>query len=197
MAKLVVTNHITLDGVMQAPGGRDEDTRGGFEHGGWAAAYTDEVMGRFMGERITQGGSLLFGRLTYEKMFSFWPKQTDDNPFTPLMNERQKYVASTTMSEPLAWQNSTLLDGDVPAKVAALKEQETGGNIAILGSGALVQSLLPHGLIDQFVLTIHPLVLGSGRRLFADDGTTARLKLVHSEPTTTGVLIAVYEPVSS
>jgi dihydrofolate reductase len=196
MAKLVVTNHLSLDGVMQAPGGRDEDTRGGFTRGGWTAPYADEVMGRFMGERITSGGALLWGRRTYEKMFSYWPKQTDGNPFTPLLNERHKYVASRTLSEPLEWQNSTLLNGDVPAQVAQLKQQ-AGGNIAILGSGELVRSLMPHGLIDEFVLTIHPLVLGSGIRLFPDDGAYAQLRLVHSEPTTTGVLIAVYEPVTS
>src|SRR3954447_14785701 len=196
MAKIVVTNHVSLDGVMQAPGGRDEDTRGGSTRGGWAAAYADDVMGRFMGARMKSGGALLWGRRTYEKMFSYWPKQTDDNPFTPVLNERQKYVASRTLSEPLEWQNSTLLNGDVPAQVAQLKQQ-AGGNIAILGSGELVRSLMPHELIDQFVLTIHPLVLGSGIRLFPDEGTYAQLRLVHSEPTTTGVLIAVYEPVTS
>ena len=196
MAKVVVINHVSLDGVMQAPGGRDEDTRGGFTRGGWAAPYADEVMGRFMSQGMASGGSLLWGRRTYEKMFSHWPKQTDDNPFTPLLNERQKYVASTTLGDPLEWQNSTLLDGDVPARVAELKQQP-GGDIAILGSGELVRSLMPHELIDQFVLTIHPLVLGSGIRLFPDDGPYARLQLVHSEPTSTGVLIAVYEPVTS
>ncbi len=181
---------------MQGPGGRDEDTRGGFDRGGWAAPYTDEVMGRFMGRGMAKGGALLWGRRTYEKMFSFWPKQTDDNPFTPLLNQRQKYVASRTLTEPLEWENSTLLNGDVPAQVAELRRQP-GGDIVILGSGELVRSLMPHGLIDQFVLTIHPLVLGSGVRLFADDGPYAQLQLVHSEPTTTGVLIAVYEPAAS
>jgi dihydrofolate reductase len=196
MAKLVVTNHVTLDGVMQSPGGRDEDTRGGFERGGWAPPYMDEVMGRFMGEGMAKGGALLWGRRTYEKMFAFWPKQTDDNPFTPLLNERQKYVASQTLIEPLAWRNSTLLSGDVAAQVAELK-QEPGGDIVILGSGELVRFLMPHDLIDQFVLTIHPLVLGAGIRLFPEHGTYSKLELVHSEPTTTGVLIAVYEPVRS
>jgi dihydrofolate reductase len=195
MAKLVVTNHVTLDGVMQSPGGRDEDTRGGFDRGGWAPPYADEVMGRFMGEGMAKGGALLWGRRTYEKMFAFWPKQTDDNPFTPLLNERQKYVASSTLTD-LEWQNATLLNGDVPAQVAELKQQP-GGDIVILGSGELVRSLMPHGLVDQFVLTIHPLVLGTGIRLFPNDGPYAQLRLVHSEPTTTGVLIAVYEPVTS
>ena len=196
MAKLVVTNHVSLDGVIQSPGGRDEDTRGGFERGGWAPPYADEVMGRFMGEGMAKGGALLWGRRTYEKMFSFWPKQTDDNPFTPLLNERQKYVASQTLSEPLAWQNSTLLSGDVATQVAELKQQP-GGDIVILGSGELVRSLMPQDLIDQFVLTIHPLVLGAGIRLFPEHGAYSELELVHSEPTTTGVLIAVYEPVRS
>jgi dihydrofolate reductase len=196
MAKLVVTNHVTLDGVMQSPASPTEDTRGGFELGGWAAPYTDEVMGRFMSRDMASGGALMFGRRTYEKMFAFWPKQTDDNPFTPLMNERQKYVVSTTLTEPLEWMNSTLLSDDVPARVAEIKEQPSG-NIVILGSGDLVRSLLPHGLIDSFVLTIHPLVLGSGIRLFADSGPHVKLRLVHSEPTTTGVLIAVYEPATS
>jgi dihydrofolate reductase len=196
MPEVIVTNHLTLDGVMQAPGGRDEDRRGGFTRGGWAAPYMDEVMGRFMGERMSRGGALLWGRRTYEKMFSFWPKQTDDNPFTPVLNERQKYVASTTLTEPLGWENSTLLSGDVPAQVAELKQQP-GGDIAVLGSGELVRSLMPHGLIDRFVLTIHPLVLGSGIRLFPQEGTYVPLELIHSEPTSTGVLIAVYEPVTS
>jgi dihydrofolate reductase len=196
MARIIATSHVTLDGVMQGPGGRDEDTRGGFDRGGWAAPYSDEVMGRFMGRGMAQGGALLWGRRTYEKMFSYWPKQTDDNPFTPLLNQRQKYVASRTLPESLEWENSTLLNGDVPAQVGELKGQP-GGDIVILGSGELVRSLMPHGLIDQFVLTIHPLVLGSGIRLFADDGPYAKLELVHSEPTTTGVLIAVYEPATS
>jgi dihydrofolate reductase len=196
MARIIATSHVTLDGVMQGPGGRDEDTRGGFDRGGWAGPYADEVMGRFMGEGMARGGALLWGRRTYDKMFSFWPKQTDDNPFTPLLNQRQKYVASRTLTEPLGWENSTLLNGDVPAQVAELK-RKPGGDIVILGSGELVRSLMPHGVIDQFVLTIHPLVLGSGIRLFADDGPYAQLRLVHSEPTTTGVLIAVYEPATS
>src|SRR5215207_2182336 len=196
MGKLVVTNHVTLDGVMQSPASPTEDTRGGFERGGWAPPYGDDVMGRFMGRGMASGGSLLFGRRPYQKMFDFWPKQTDDNPLTPLMNEPQKYVASTTLTEPLEWMNSTLLSGDVPAKVAEIKQQP-GGDIVILGSGELVRSLLPHGLIDSFVLTIHPLVLGSGLRLFGDDGPLVKLRLVHSEPTTTGVLIAVYEPATS
>jgi dihydrofolate reductase len=192
MSRLIVINNITLDGVMQAPGRPDEDTRDGFAHGGWAAPYGDEVMGRVMGERMARPGALLLGRRTYEDFASFWPKQTD-NPFTPVLNERVKYVASTTLREPLPWTNSKLLRGDAAQAVAELKEQGHD-SLAVLGSGELIRSLLQHDLIDEYVLTIHPLVLGAGRRLFPDDGTTAKLRLVDSTPTTTGVLIATYQP---
>ena len=123
---LVVTNHVTLDGVMQAPAGADEDPRGGFEHGGWAAANADEVMGSAMGERMSRGGALLFGRRTYEKMAAFWPHQPADNPYAKAINEPEKYVASRTLEEPLAWDNATLLEGDAADAVAALKEQPGG-----------------------------------------------------------------------
>jgi dihydrofolate reductase len=192
MSRIVVINNVTLDGVMQAPGRPDEDTRDGFAHGGWAAPYGDEVMGCVMGERMARPGALLLGRRTYEDFASFWPKQTN-NPFTPVLNERLKYVASTTLSEPLPWTNSKLLEGDAAQAVAELKEHGDD-DLAVLGSGELIRSLLQHDLIDEYVLTIHPLVLGAGRRLFPDDGTTAKLRLVDSTPTTTGVLIATYQP---
>jgi dihydrofolate reductase len=191
MRKIVVTNHVTLDGVMQAPGRPDEDTRGGFQHGGWALPNNDEVMGRVMGEGMAQGGPLLLGRRTYEDFYGFWPNQ-EDNPFTDVLNNVQKYVASTTLEEPLPWSNSTLLEGDAAEAVARLKE-EPGKDIGVLGSGELVQSLMRHDLVDKYVLMIHPLVLGSGRRLFADAGPLATLRLVDSVTTTTGVLIATYE----
>jgi len=193
VSRLVVTNHLTLDGVMQAPGHPDEDRRGGFDHGGWQPQYADQVMADYMAQGIAKGGSLLFGRWTYEKFAAIWPDQPDDNPFKQVLNDRPKYVASRTLEGPLEWVNSTLLEGDTPQAVAALKEQP-GGDIVILGSGELVQSLIPHGLIDEYVLTIHPLVLGSGRRLFRDDGGFAKLRLTDAKPTTTGVLIATYEP---
>jgi dihydrofolate reductase len=192
MSRIVVINNVTLDGVMQAPGRPDEDTRDGFAHGGWGAPYGDEVMGRVMGERMARPGALLLGRRTYEDFASFWPKQTD-NPFTPVLNERVKYVASTTLSEPLPWSNSKLLQGDAAQAIAELKQQGDD-DLAVLGSGVLIRSLLQHDLIDEYLLTIHPLVLGAGRRLFPDDGTTAKLRLVDSTPTTTGVLIATYRP---
>jgi len=196
MSRIVVTNHVTLDGVMQAPASPEEDTRAGFEHGGWAPPYADEVMGAVMAEGMSRPGSLLLGRRTYEHFAAFWPKQTEPNPFTEVLNRTQKYVASTTLEEPLPWENSTLLQGDAPEAVARLKE-ELDHDLVILGSGELVRSLMPHDLIDEFLLTIHPLVLGQGRRLFADGGSYAALRLVDTKPTTTGVVIARYERVTS
>jgi dihydrofolate reductase len=192
MSKVVVTNNVTLDGVMQAPARPDEDTRGGFTHGGWALPYNDAVMGRAMAEGMVQGGSLLFGRRTYEDFYAVWPNRTD-NPFTEVLDNTQKYVASTTLHEPLPWRNSTLLKGDAAEAVARLKEQP-GKNIVILGSGELIRSLMRHNLIDEYVLLIFPLVLGSGRRLFRDGGVPAMLRLVNSVTTTTGVIIATYRP---
>jgi dihydrofolate reductase len=188
MSHITVINNLTLDGVMQAPGRPDEDRRDGFDHGGWAAPYSDDVLGRAMTERMARGGALLLGRRTYEDFASFWPKQAD-NPFTPVLNERRKYVASTTLEEPLPWENSVLLRGDAVNAVAGIDE-----NLGVLGSGELVRALLRAGLVDELVLTIHPLVLGSGRRMFADDGTLAAFRLVDATPTTTGVLIATYRP---
>ncbi len=180
---------MTLDGVMQAPGRPDEDVRGGFEHGGWALPYNDPVMARLMGGRMAEGGDMLFGRRTYEDFARVWPNRKD-NPFTEVLNNAQKYVASTTLKEPLPWMNSTLLEGDAGEAVARLKEQP-GKNLVILGSGELIQSLMPRQLIDEFVLLIHPLILGSGRRLFGE-GAYAALRLVDAVPTTTGVMIATY-----
>jgi dihydrofolate reductase len=192
MSRVRVINHLTLDGVMQAPGRPDEDRRGGFEHGGWARPYGDEVMGRVMGEGMARRGALLLGRRTYEDFAAFWPKQRD-NPFTPLLNERRKYVASRTLQEPLPWVNSTLLEGDAADAVARLK-QEQDDDLAVLGSGELVQTLMRRNLVDEYLLTIHPLVLGSGRRLFTDGGAYASLRLVDAITTTTGVVIATYQP---
>jgi dihydrofolate reductase len=192
MRKIVVTNSLTLDGVMQAPGRPDEDQRGGFEHGGWAMAYKDPVMMQAMGEGMGQGADLLFGRRTYEDFFAVWPGRKN-NPFTAVLDNSQKYVASRTWRGPLPWQNSTLLSGDVPEIVAHLKEQP-GKDIVVLGSGDLLQTLMRHRLVDLYVLLIHPLVLGRGRRLFGDDAQRAALRLVKSVTTTTGVVIGTYEP---
>jgi dihydrofolate reductase len=191
MRKVIVFENLTLDGVMQAPGRRDEDLRGGFQHGGWATPYADPVLGSLVGEGMANTGALLLGRRTYEDLHAYWPNQTD-NPFTAVLNNTQKYVASTTLKEPLAWSNSTLLKGDVPEAVAGVKAQP-GKDIVVLGSGELVRTLMKHNLVDQYVLLIHPLVLGSGRRLFADGGAFAPLRLIDTKTTTTGVVIATYQ----
>jgi dihydrofolate reductase len=191
MSKIVAFILLSLDGVMQAPGRPDEDRRGGFEHGGWAAPYADPEMGKVAGESMANTGAMLFGRRTYEDFYKVWPNRTD-NPFTEVLNNSQKYVASRTLKEPLPWMNSTLLEGDAADAVAKLKEQP-GKDIVILGSGELIRSLMPRKLVEEFVLQIHPLVLGSGRHLFADDGTFATLRLVDTKTTTTGVVIATYQ----
>jgi dihydrofolate reductase len=194
MSKVVVVNSLTLDGVMQAPGRADEDPRGGFEHGGWALPYNDSVMGRVMGERMAaHTGALLLGRRTYEDFHAFWPNQTD-NPFTEVLDNTQKYVASRTLEEPLPWRNSTLLEGDAAEAVARIKQEQPGRDLVVLGSGELLQSLMRHNLVDEYLLLLHPLVLGSGRRLFTDGGAFAALRLVDSVTTTTGVVIATYQP---
>jgi dihydrofolate reductase len=193
MGKVVVFNSLTLDGVMQAPGRPDEDPRDGFQHGGWAAPYAGPEMGRMATEGMDNTGGILLGRRTYEDFYSFWPKQTDGNPFTEILNNTQKYVASTTLTEPLPWQNSTLLEGDAADAVAGLKRR-LDHDLVVLGSGALVQTLRRADLVDGYVLLIHPLVLGSGRRLFPEGGTVAALRLVDSRTTSTGVLVATYRP---
>jgi len=193
MSKIVAFTSLTLDGVMQAPGRPDEDRRGGFEHGGWAIPYADSVMGTVSAESGASSGALLFGRRTYEDFYGVWPKRTDDNPFTAVLNNTQKYVASTTLKEPLPWVNSTLLKGDAAEAVAKLKAQP-GKDVVVLGSGILLQSLMRRNLVDQYILLIHPLVLGSGRRLFADGDAFATLRLIDARTTTTGVVIATYQP---
>jgi dihydrofolate reductase len=189
MSRVVVIENVTLDWVMQAPGRPDEDVRGGFEHGGWAVPY--QAMGSLMGERSGGTGALLFGRRTYEDFAGFWPKQ-QDNPFTDVLDNTQKFVASRTLAEPLPWRNSTLLEGDAAEAVAGLKEQ--GKDLLVFGSGELIQSLMRRGLVDEYVLLIHPLVLGSGRRLFPDGGASAVFQLADAKPTPTGVVIATYRP---
>ena len=196
MRKLIVNEFISLDGVMQAPGSPDEDREGGFAHGGWQIPYFDQVFGEVAAEGIAEAGAYLFGRKTYQIMAAFWPTQPDDDMFAATLNGLPKYIASTTLSEPLEWQNATLLQGDVAKAVAELKEQD-GGNINVLGSGELVQTLLENDLVDEFGLMIHPLVLGSGKRLFKDGNPKRPLRLIRSTTSSTGVVIASYEPVRS
>ena len=188
MGKVIVMNHVTLDGVMQGPGTADEDTRGGFGDGGWAVPRSDESVTSAMGERMGVAPSFLFGRRTYEQLLSSWNAQ--GGPFKEALNSTPKYVASHDGATTLEWPNSTLLHGDVPAAVADLKHG-MGGNLVIMGSGELIGSLLAAGLIDEYLLFIHPVVLGHGRRLFAD-GARASLRLMRSRATDTGVIIADY-----
>jgi dihydrofolate reductase len=192
MSRIVVINHLTLDGVMQAPGRADEDTRGGFEHGGWSPPYGDDLMGAALGARMADSGGLLLGRRTYDDLLAYW--NTQDSPFKDALNQAPKYVASRTRSQPLPWPNSTLLPGEVIAAVAELK-QGSGNDLHVMGSGELLQALMRERLVDEYLLFIHPLVLGAGRRLFADGSGVTSLRLVgDATTTTTGVVIVTYQP---
>ena len=195
MGRVVVMNHLTLDGVMQAPGRPDEDPRDGFTLGGWGqrSASAGDAAGKAMGERMAAGGGLagwLFGRRTYEGLLAHW--NATGGPFKEALNETPKYIASTTLSEPLAWPNSTLLEGDVADAVRELKAN-VEGVLAIMGSGELIGSLMAADLIDEYLLMIHPIVLGSGRRLFPKH-VHSSLQLVESTATVTGIVISTYEP---
>ena len=191
--RVVVINHVSLDGVMQSPARADEDTRGGFARGGWAQRFNDEVMLRALGGRMGKpDGGLLLGRWSYEEMLSAWNAR--GGPYKDALNNAPKYVASSDPATRLEWPNSTLLHGDIPAAVAELKRSHTG-DLVIMGSGQLIRSLLPHQLIDEYLLFIYPLVLGSGVRLFEHTEQLLELRLIDSIPTTTGVIIATYEPV--
>jgi dihydrofolate reductase len=189
MRKVIVFTNLTLDGVMQAPARPDEDRRGGFEHGGWAAPYAAMAQA---GDSMANIGALLLGRRTYEDFYAVWPKRKD-SPFSAMLDNIQKYIVSKTLSEPLPWCNSTLLTGEAVETVARLKEKP-GKDLVVMGSGELVQSLMRGNLVDSYVLLIHPLVLGSGRRLFTDGGAFAALRFVGAKTTDNGVVIATYEP---
>jgi len=191
VGKVVVFTNVTLDGVMQGPGRPEEDRRGGFAHGGWATPYAAMAEA---GGGAGFKGALLFGRRTYESFHAFWPNQKD-SPFTALLDHTPKVVASRTLREPLPWMNSTLLAGDAADAVLRLKQE--GQELLVLGSGDLVQSLMRRNVVDEYVLLIHPLVLGSGRRLFADGGPSCTLRLVDSKTTSRGVVIATYQPASA
>lgn len=193
--RIVVMNHITLDGVIQSPGRVDEDPRDGFVQGGWATSRSDDLVGEAMGERMAAGGGLagwLFGRRTYEELLGHW-NSVPNSPFAEALNNAPKYVASTTLQEPLAWPNSTLLGADAVKAVARLREKP-GGVLGIMGSGELIQALRLESLIDEYLLMIHPIVLGSGRRLFPD-GPPTELALVDTKTSSSGVILATYEAV--
>jgi dihydrofolate reductase len=189
MGRVIVMNSVTLDGVMQGPARPDEDPRGGFAHGGWAVPYADETGVAKMGERMGTDRAFLFGRRSYEEILATWNSR--GGVFKDALNETHKYVASSDPATRLEWPNSTLLHGDVPAAVADLK-RSSATNLVIMGSGALIASLIAADLIDEYLLMIAPLVLGAGRRLFPA-GAHAELELTDAVTTATGVVIATYE----
>jgi len=191
MRSITVTMWVTLDGVVQSLGRPDEDTRGGFTHGGWGQRYNDEVMGREMATAMARPGDMLFGRRTWQDFITAWGRRTDGNPFTTQMNAATKYVVSRTLEDAGAWPNSILLRGDAASAVAELKA-EPGGDLGIIGSASLVRSLHAAGLIDRYTLLICPLTLGSGTRLFEGPGPLTEFDLSRSVTTTTGVIIAHY-----
>ncbi|HET8568962.1 MAG TPA: dihydrofolate reductase family protein [Candidatus Limnocylindria bacterium] len=191
MRNLVLNTFVTLDGVMQAPGGRDEDREGGFEHGGWSVTYWDELMGETIVEWTLRAGALLLGRKTYEIFVAHWPNVTDEDPVAAKLNSVRKYVASRTLRD-VTWNNATLVRGDLADAVRRLKA-EPGDEIQVHGSGELIQTLLRHGLVDEIRLWVFPVVLGTGKRLFSDGAVPGALKLVSSRSSSTGVTINTYE----
>ena len=193
MRKVLVTAFVTLDGVMQAPGGPDEDREGGFEHGGWAVPHFDESLIRTVAEFTSRADALLLGRKTYEIFAATWPLAEADDPIGAKMNGVRKYVASRTLAA-VEWQNSTLIRGDVAEAVGELKQGE-GGEIQVHGSGGLIQTLLKHGLVDEIQLIVFPVLIGSGKRLFADGTVPTGLQLVETTGTSSGVVVSRYERV--
>jgi dihydrofolate reductase len=194
MRNLGAIEFVSLDGVFQAPGDPNEDTEGGFEHGGWQRPYFDDVMAASAAEGMARTDAHLFGRKTYQIMAAYWPNAPADDPFAMHLNNVQKYVASNTLrDEDVTWQHTTLLNGDVAQRIREIKEQP-GGGIGVLGSGTLVRWLLDNDLLDELTLAVYPLTLGGGKRVFADDGRLRRFELVHSETTGTGGLILRYRP---
>jgi dihydrofolate reductase len=191
MRKLIVSTFLTLDGVMQAPGGPGEDDEGGFKHGGWSVNYWDDLMGQVMGEATSKPFAMVLGRKTYDIMAAHWPHASEEEG-GPIFNQATKYVASRSRPT-LEWNNSFLIEGDAADGLAALK-QEDGPELQVHGSSNLIQSLLRHNLVDEYRLWIFPVVIGSGKRLFSDGAITAGLRLVDSKVSTTGVVIGTYEP---
>ena len=194
MRKVIATEFMSLDGVVQAPGAADEDPSGGFEHGGWHLRYFDELSQRWVLGGILEAGGFLLGRRTYEIFAAYWPNAPEEEQvIAEPLNAKPKYVASKTLTEPLAWQNATLLEGDVAEAVAALK-REDGADLHVIGSTELVQRLLEDGLVDELRLMLDPVLLGGGKRIFRDDRSLRPLRLVDSQVTTTGSILATYAP---
>jgi dihydrofolate reductase len=190
MRKLVVSSFVTLDGVIQAPGGPDEDRSGGFAHGGWTVPYWDDFIARRMADATSADREYLFGRGTYEIMAAHWPFADDNDPFVTKINQARKYVASTTLTGP-SWNNTEVISGDVPAAIAALKGED-GPQLEVLGSPGLIQTLLANDLVDEFALITYPVVVGSGKRLFGDGTVAGALELADAKISPSGVIIATY-----
>ena len=194
MRKVIVNEFMSLDGVVQAPGAADEDRDGGFEHGGWHLRYFDDLSQTRVLEGILEAGGFLLGRRTYEIFAAYWPNApAEEQVLAEPLNTKPKYVASTTLGEPLDWQNSAVLQGDVAEAVAALK-RDGGADLHVIGSTELVQTLVEHGLVDELRLMIDPVVLGGGKRIFRDDAALRPLRLVAGEVTSTGAILATYAP---
>ncbi len=193
MRKVIVSEWMSLDGVVQAPTAPDEDTSGGFEHGGWHMRYLDDLSQNWVVEGLARAGGFLLGRRTYEMFAAYWPTASEEEQVVAQpLTAKPKYVASTTLAEPLPWQHSTVLQGDVAEAVAALKKED-GGDLYVLGSTQLVQTLIEHDLVDEFRLMIDPVVLGTGKRVFGDGrGGPRSLQLVDSQVATTGAILATY-----
>jgi dihydrofolate reductase len=192
MRKVIVNEFMSLDGVVQAPGGPEEDAGGGFRHGGWQMDYSDDLGHQWVLEYIEGAGGFLLGRRTYEIFAGYWPNASEDQQvIAEPLNTKPKFVATTTLSDPLEWQNSTVLQGELAEAVTALK-QEDGGDLHVIGSAQLVRSLIELDLLDELRLSIHPLVLGGGKGILPADGALRRLRLVDCETSSTGVIFATY-----
>jgi dihydrofolate reductase len=195
MRKVIVNEFMSLDGVVQAPGGVDEDTSGGFAHGSWHMRYMeDELAQQWVLASIVEAGGFLLGRRTYELFAAYWPNASEEEQvIAEPLNSKPKHVASRTLTEPLEWQNSTLVEGDLAVAVAALK-QDGSGDLHVIGSSELVRTLIEHNLVDEFRLMLDPVVLGGGKRIFGDDGLLRPFRLVDGQITSTGAILATYAP---